>query len=174
MTILSRSSSNNTILASLPDGYYSFAFGTGSTVIESNSFAISGSNIDKQISFPTLYPTVFQESGLSTGSSWQLFGETTSPNAYSLNTFFVDTASQSSITIYLPDGVYYYQPTFERTTFTEPSSIYVSGSSQNVSISFPSLTRFTIDTTGREANMVLLLDDLDRIVIFPLDWLDEA
>ena len=148
MTILSESSSNNTILASLPDGYYSFAFGTGSTVIESNSFAISGSNIDKQISFPTLYPTVFQESGLTAGSSWQLFGETTSPNAHSLNTFFVDTASQSSITIYLPDGVYYYQPTFERTTFTEPSSIYVSGSSQNVSISFPSLTRFTIDTTG--------------------------
>lgn len=148
MTILSESSSNNTILASLPDGYYSFAFGTGSTVIESNSFAISGSNIDKQISFPTLYPTVFQESGLTAGSSWQLFGETTSPNAHSLNTFFVDTASQSSITIYLPDGVYYFQPTFERTTFTEPSSIYVSGSSQNVSISFPSLTRFTIDTTG--------------------------
>ena len=27
---------------------------------------------------------------------------------------------------------------------------------------------------GREANMVLLLDDSDRIVIFPLDWLDEA
>ena len=148
MTVLSESSSNNTILASLPDGYYSFAFGTGSTVIESYSFAISGSNIDKQISFPALYPTVFQESGLSTGSSWQLFGETTSPNAYSLNTFFVDTASQSSITIYLPDGVYYYQPTFERTTFTEPSSIYVSGSSQNVSIIFPSLARFTIYTTG--------------------------
>ena len=148
MTILSESSGNNTILASLPDGYYSFAFGPASTVIESYSFAISGSNIDKQINFPALYRTVFKESGLPTGSSWQLFGETTTPNAYSLNTFFVDTASQSSVTIYLPNGVYYYQPTFERTTFTEPSSIYVSGSIQNVSISFPSLTHFTIYTTG--------------------------
>jgi len=65
-----------------------------------------------------------------------------------MNTFFVDTASQSSIAVNLPNGAYYYQPTFERTTFTEPSSIYVSGSSQNVSINFPSMTRLTVDATG--------------------------
>jgi len=82
MTILSKSSASSTITASLPNGYYSFAFGTGSTVIESYSFAVSGSNVNKQINFPALHPIVFKESGLSTGSTWQLFGETTSPNSF--------------------------------------------------------------------------------------------
>ena len=153
MTIVSESSSATTISASLPIGYYSFAFGTGSTVIETYPFAVSGGSIDKQISFPTLYSVTFPESGLSSGSSWQLFGETTSPNVYSMDTFFIATSVQTSITVDLPNGVYYYQPTYEKTTFTESSTIYVSGTNETVSVNFPSMTKVTFEATGYQTGL---------------------
>ncbi len=148
MVILSANSSSGTITASLPNGYYSFAFGTGNLVIESVPLLVSGTGISRQVQFPTLHSITFQESGIGAGVSWQVLGISVTPNQFLMEDFFSATSAASFITVLVPDGVYFYQPSAEGTSITESSSIYVEGNNQTVAVAFPPLYKATFSGSG--------------------------
>lgn len=148
MAILSANSSSGTITASLPNGYYSFAYGTGNLVIESIPLLVSGTGVARQVQFPTLHSITFQESGIGTGISWQVLGVTVTPNQFLMEDFFTATSVTSSITVLVPDGVYFYQPSAEGTSITESSSIYVDGNNQTVAVAFPLFYKATFSGSG--------------------------
>ena len=148
MTILSETATTSTISVSAPNGYYSFAYGVGSTVIESYPFLISGSNVTRQISIPSFHAITFQESGLSTGVQWQIFGETLTNNQYSLNNFFTIDSTSNSATVEVPNGVYFYEPSTGQTTLSSSTSIYVEGVNQTISVDFPVMYAVVFDGVG--------------------------
>jgi YVTN family beta-propeller protein len=148
MTILSETSTASTISVSVPNGYYDFAYGVGSVVIESYSFLVSGSNISRQVSIPSLYQLTFQESGLASGTSWQIYGQSTTQNSYSMNNFFVLSTNSATTSVEVPSGVYSYQPTANKTSVASSSLIYVAGSSQVISVSFAPFERVVFNGAG--------------------------
>ncbi len=148
MTILSETAATSTISVSVPNGYYSFAYGVSSTVIESYPFLISGSNITRQISMPSFYEITFRESGLTAGIQWQISGQSLTPNQYSLNDFFTVTSTSNSTTAQVPNGVYFYEPSTGQTTMSTSSSIYVEGGSQTISVVFPAMYAVVFNGIG--------------------------
>ncbi len=148
MTIITVSSTSPTVSVYVPNGYYDFAYGVGSMVIEADSFLVSGSNISRQVSIPSLYLVTFTESGLNTGTSWMIYGETLTPNVFSFNDFFVKSSTYANISIDLPNGAYFYRPSTENTSFTVSNAVYVNGESEHVSINFPSLIQVKFAASG--------------------------
>ncbi len=148
MTIITGSSTSSTVSVHVPNGYYDFAYGVGSMVIESDSFLVSGSNISRQLSIPSLYLVTFNESGLKAGTSWQVYGETLTPNTYSFNDFFVKSSTSANLSVELPNGAYFYRPSAENTSFTVSNAVYVDGSNQQVSITFSPLIQIKFTGSG--------------------------
>ena len=148
ITIISETSSSATISTPVPSGYYEFAYGIGSVVVESYPIMVSDNNVSRQISIPSVHEITFQESGLNSGTLWQIIGVGVTQNQYSFKDFFVATSKISSLTVEVPNGAYYYEPIADNTSFATSSYIYVNGNSQTIPLSFSTFYRVVIKGTG--------------------------
>jgi len=143
IAILSEKSSTMTVFAYLPNGYYSFGYGSNSLVIETYSFAVSGSSLSEQVSFPALTNVTFIQNGLNLGTRWEIVAASMTQNSFSFYDLFINSSSSLTIVAKVPQGAYFFEALSGHTSLGINSELFVGSTPKNVSVNFPSFHSVT-------------------------------
>ena len=154
-----RSSSNDTITFSVPNGTYSYTIGSVSRYTaspSSGSILVNGANVNQAIAFTTTktntYTITFTESGLQSGTSWLVIlnGKT-------------ETSTTNTISFTEPNGTYSFSIASINGYSVSPSSgsITVKGTNISQNITFKSVTT----TTSHSSNDYLIYIIIAVVVI---------
>ena len=128
----------------LSNGSYSYLFfgWQDSNPMLRQGFTVSGHSLNLTVKFPYLYQTTFKETNVPAGISWSL---TATPPSDSCLPSSSNQSLYNSMIMYLANGTYSFSATIGSGYSTlVQGSFTVAGSSQTVSVVFPTLYLVTI------------------------------
>ena len=135
--LFNQSTNGSSITASLPLGTYYYFAGPSNTMIGPYLLAVTGTQ-SVTVTFPNTYATTFTETGVASGTAWNVYGN--SPMADGLSAMFFGSSSSLSLTEYLPVGNFFVDYGAGG-MLIESHYIHVSGSGMSFSITMPQLTQ---------------------------------
>ncbi len=161
----SNSSLTSTISMNLPSGSFIYQAGVDGSYFETGTFNVTVAGASVGVSFPAVYQVTVDEHNLFNGL--EMFFSVFSASYQSL---YLNFTTGTSLSFYLPNGVYnytFYEEMFsgflfssqgsEITVTSQSESFTVSGSSQNIQVSFPNLYKVTFNVQGLESGQVWAL-----------------
>ncbi|MCL5786524.1 MAG: hypothetical protein M1151_07680 [Candidatus Thermoplasmatota archaeon] len=126
--------------AYIPLGTYNYTVSSGEIFI-SHEFNVTSSTTSITVNFPMNYKITFAESGLQSGTSWNI-------TAYNHNhsVYYYNSTTGTSMIAFLPNGTYNYSA--DANGVRETHEFNVTGSPVSISIKFPTFYKVTFAETG--------------------------
>lgn len=128
----------------LPTGSYFLSYVYNNSEFRGNPFAVNSSSVSITVNFPTTYAVTFVETGLGAEAGWVIQAFNSSFETSAFNFAFNST----SITLYLPDGIYQWSVTAFHSQIKLSGEFGVTGQAIKEKVQFPELFKITFSETG--------------------------